>query len=160
MDVEAQLVSGSEEAKGYLISRHESIAGYYRNSSKNNKRNYLWSRYLTIFLGAVVTLVASLASAEFITSVMFWDRVFAIATPVLAATLAIVAGFSQNFQWGAAWREMVVTGTEIEKECDRLHATPADDIDLMPELERLNDVVLAETRSFFGRMLGDRASSA
>ena len=91
---------------------------------------------------------------------MFWDRAFAIATPVLAATLAIVAGFSQNFQWGAAWREMVVTQEEVEKERDRLHATPADNIDLLSECDRLNDMVLAETRSFFGRMLGDRASSA
>jgi hypothetical protein len=160
MDVEAQLASGSDEAKAYLISRHESVAQYYWSRSKTNKRNYLWSRYLTIGLGAIVTLFASLASAEFISGVMFWDRAFAIATPVLAATLTVVAGFSQNFQWGAAWREMVVTGEEIEKERDRLQATRPEDIELMAELEGLNDVVLTETRSFFGRMLGEGASSA
>ena len=35
--------------------------------------------------------------------------VFDLGTPVLAATLAIIGGFSHSFQWGSTWQNMVLT---------------------------------------------------
>ena len=39
-------------------------------------------------------------------------------TPLLAAGLAIVGGVSQTFQWGAAWSDMTMTATRLQKEQD------------------------------------------
>lgn len=153
------MTSRSEDATGvvdkkYVLDRHEAAAAYYWRASRANKRNYKLSRYLTIVLAALVTLIASLASADFITGSTGWDRTFAIATPVLAALLAIVTGFAQAFHWGAAWREMVLAAERIEKEIDRLKATPEAGLDTAAELAALNDLVIGESEQFFERITG------
>ena len=104
--------------------------------------------------GALVTLIASLSSAEFIKQNPPWDLVFAIGTPLLAAVLTIVGGFSQTFQWGAAWQDMVMTAQELQKERDRFLVTKSEDRDLQKEVALLNDFVLEESHGFFERMLG------
>jgi hypothetical protein len=142
-----------DEMKEFLLNRYENRIQYYWRASRHNKRAYKTSRFLTIILGAVVTLAASLSSAEFIKS-SAWSVVFAVMTPVLAALLAIAGGLSQSFQWGAAWSEMVLTAEQLEKERDRLTVTPAADIDAAKELGLLNDLVVAESRNFFQRILG------
>jgi hypothetical protein len=142
-----------DQMKEFLLKRYEDRIEYYWRSSRHNKRAYKTSRFLTIILGAVVTLAASISSAEFIKS-SAWSVVFAVMTPVLAALLAIAGGLSQSFQWGAAWSEMVLTAEQLEKERDRLTVTPAADIDAAKELGFLNDLVVAESRNFFQRILG------
>jgi hypothetical protein len=148
-----QRPSDPDETKKFLLNRYEDRIGYYWRSSRHNKRAYKTSRFLTIILGAIVTLVASISSAEFVKSSGL-SVLFAVMTPVLAALLAIAGGLSQSFQWGAAWSEMVLTAELLEKERDRLTVTPAAEIDAAKELDVLNDLVVAESRNFFQRILG------
>jgi hypothetical protein len=105
-----------------------------------------------IVLGALVTLVSSLTATNSIAG--NWGIVFAVATPLLAASLAIVGGVSQAFQWGAAWADMVISATRLEKERDRIAVTPSDQIDPIKEMALLDDIVLSETQGFFQRLLG------
>ena len=51
----------------YIQNRYRDAIAYYWNASKANKRWYKITRSLTIVFGALVTLIASLASSEFIT---------------------------------------------------------------------------------------------
>lgn len=137
----------------YILNRYGGAIDYYWKASRYNKRAYKLTRYLTVILGAVVTLVASISSAEFVEE-WGWATPLAILTPVLAALLAIVGGFSQSFQWGAAWQEMVLIAERLEKERDRIQVTLAEHIDAQQELEHLNELVIAESRGFFGRIVG------
>jgi hypothetical protein len=107
-----------------------------------------------VILGALVTLVASLSSSNFITSDPFWKTAFAIAAPVLAAILTIAGGFSQSFQWGAAWRDMVLNAERLEKERDRILVTKTEERDRAKDLAILNELVIEETQTFFQRILG------
>ena len=90
--------------------------------------------------------------------------IFAVGTPVLAATLATIGGVSQTFLWGAAWQDMVITATRLEKEYDRLRVTPADQRNYVEEMEAMNGYVLVETQGFFERLFGslsaDRTNAA
>lgn len=141
------------ETRTYIVNRFQRAIDYYWQASRYNKRAYKLTRYLTVILGAVVTLVASISSAKFVED-WGWATALAILTPVLAALLAIVGGFSQSFQWGAAWQEMVLTAERLEKELDRIQVTEAAQIDAQQELELLNELVIAESRGFFGRIVG------
>ena len=76
----------------------------------------------------------------------------------MAASLTIISGFSQSFQWGAAWQDMVLTAQLLQKERDRFLITKPEDRDLVKEVELLNDFVLVESQSFFERMLGSARS--
>ena len=136
-----------------VLKRYSDRIAYYWRASRSNKRAYKVVRYLTIVFGAVVTLMASLSSAQFVQETP-WETVFAIATPILAASLAIIGGISQTFQWGAAWRDMVVTATRLEYECDRLSVLPQGERDPVAEMETLNRIVLDETQGFFQRLFG------
>jgi hypothetical protein len=60
-----------------------------------------------------------------------------------------VGGFSQNFQWGAAWSDMRIAAERLETERDRISVTPPDQIDAVRELALLDAMVLDETRTFF-----------
>src|SRR5262245_24939819 len=91
------------QGRQYVEERYDKVIAYYWATAGRNKLAYKWSRYLTIVLGATVTLVASLGSAKLPDG---FGTAIAIATPLLAATLTIIGGFSQSFQWGASWREM------------------------------------------------------
>ena len=68
--------------------------------------------------------------------------------------MAIVSGVSQAFQWGAAWSDMVITATRLEKERDRVAVTPPDQLDTIKEMALVDDLVLAETQGFFQRLFG------
>lgn len=126
---------------------------YYRKKAVSNRLSYKSYRFFTIFLGAVVTLIASLSTSDIIQSVEWVGSLFAIATPVLAAALTIINGLSQNFQWGATWRDMSINAQRLEKERDRFLTTPIEKRNYKHELRVLNDIVLQETQAFFQRIL-------
>jgi len=140
------------EAQKRVLDRYDERIAYYWKASQYNKRSYRGTRYLMIALGAVVTLISSLSSASFIKGPLV--VAFAVLTPVLAATMAIVSGVSQAFQWGAAWSDMVITATRLERERDRIAVTPPDQFDPVKEMTLLDDLVLAETQGFFQRLFG------
>lgn len=141
----------------YVLERYESAIDYYWKASRANKRFYKWTRILAVIFGAFVTLMSSLSSSEFVRATESVDLVFAIATPVLAALLAIIGGFSQSFQFGAAWQEMVLTAEELEAGRDRFVCTAKEDRNLLNEIESLNQLLLNESRGFFQRILGTTA---
>ena len=138
----------------YVRKRYEDAIGYYNRTSRNNKRAYKVTRILTLIFGSLVTLASSLSSAGFIEDKSFWEYAFAVGTPILAATLAFLGGFSQTFQWGAAWQDMVLTSERLQKEMDRFMVTKPEDLDLSEEVKLLNDFVIEESQGFFERILG------
>jgi len=142
----------ADDLKRQILKRYDDQVAYYWKMSKRNKRSYKTTRLLVIVLGALVTLVSSLTATNSIAG--NWGIVFAVATPLLAASLAIVGGVSQAFQWGAAWADMVISATRLEKERDRIAVTPSDQIDPIKEMALLDDIVLSETQGFFQRLLG------
>jgi len=141
-----------DDTKNQVLERYDKRIAYYWKASQYNKRSYKSTRFLLIFLGALVTLVSSLTSANFIKGPL--SVAFAILTPLLAATMAVVGGISQAFQWGAAWSDQVITATRLEKERDRIAVTPANQLDAIKEMQTLDDTVLAETQGFFQRLFG------
>jgi hypothetical protein len=141
----------------YVLDQYKSKIGYYWKTSSINKKAYKRSRTWTIVLGALVTLVSSIASATFIESNDVLKTIFAIGTPLIAALLTILGGFAQSFHWGAAWRDMVVNASELERERDRFLATKSEERDLQKELDLLNSMVIDETRNFFRRVLDSEA---
>jgi hypothetical protein len=145
-----------EDMDKYVYELYANQIAYYHRAGAANKRNYKNYRSFTIILGALVTLVASLASSTFVESAgMGW--MLSIATPILAAALTIINGLGQNFQWGATWRDMMLTAQRLEKERDRFLATPPAKRNYRRELEVINDLVLQETRAFFQRVLDSEA---
>jgi len=138
----------------YIQNRYQNAINYYWEASKNNKKWYKWTRSLTVIVGALVTLVASLSSSSIIEGVGWLKTVFALTTPVLAAFLTIVAGFSQSFQWGSTWQNMILTAQQLEKEFDKYQVTPIENRNYSEEAEKLNRFVIKESEGFFDRMLG------
>ncbi len=82
------------------------------------------------------------------------SSIFSFGTPVLAFLLTIIAGFSQTYQWGSTWQNMVLTAQYLQKEFDPYKVTSADARDYVAESEKLNNFVINETKGFFDRMLG------
>lgn len=68
--------------------------------------------------------------------------------------LTIIAGFSQTFQWGSAWQNMVLAAQRLQAEFDRFLTTPMELRNHRDELELLNEFVVGESETFFERMLG------
>ena len=143
-----------DDPKTYILQRYQKAIDYYWHAGRFNKRAYRNTRYMVVVLGAVVTLVASLASANFVESRGWLDVSFAIATPVLAAMLAIVSGIAQTFQWGASWREMVMSAEVLEARRDTIATSEADEVNIATDLAFLHDLQQNETRGFFDRILG------
>jgi hypothetical protein len=143
----------------YIEERYKSQIDYYWGKSKSNKNMYKQSRSWIIALGALVTLISSLSTADFIQSHEGWRIGFAVATPVLAAVLTVLNGLSQNFHWGATWRDMVVSATRLQKEKDRILATSPEKRNFERELDTLNAIVLEETTNFFQRVLDSEVKS-
>ena len=136
----------------YVLNQYKSKIDYYWEASSINKKAYKRFRSWSTILGAAVTLISSLSAASFFQG----DEIrvaFSIATPVIAATLTVINGLSQNFHWGAAWRDMVINATRLEKERDRFYATCADKKSFEKDLNIMNSIVLEETTSFFQRVL-------
>ena len=150
-------MADSEQAKAvdeqYVLKQYESKISYYWAASSSNKKAYKRFRTWSIILGALVTFVSSISAAEFVQSVNWLRITFAIATPVIAATLTVIGGLGQNFHWGATWRDMVVNATRLEKERDRFMATSPEKKDIKDELDTLNSIILEETKNFFQRVL-------
>ena len=82
------------------------------------------------------------------------ETLFSIGTPILAASLTIIAGFSQSFHWGSTWQNMVLTAQYLQKEFDNYLLTPPNERNHQEESEKLNTYVITETEGFFERMLG------
>jgi hypothetical protein len=141
------------EMDKHINDRYVEAINYYWNASKSNKKWYKLTRSFTVILGALVTLIASLSSSNLIESTLLKDY-FVIGTPIIAAGLTIIAGFSQSFQWGSAWQNMVLTAQLLQKEYDRYLVTIPAERDLVMEADILNKFLLKETESFFERMLG------
>ena len=137
----------------FVLDRYNDKIKYYWKAATTNKRAYKLSRIVTVILGALVTLISSLTSADFIISVPWLKITFAIATPLFAAVLTISGGFAQSFHWGATWSDMVLNAERLEKEYDRVKITKPENIDLAKEVELLNEIVITETQSFFQRVL-------
>ena len=146
------------EAREYVLRRYDGAIRYYWSAAATNKRWYKWTRYLTVVLGACVTLLATVASSTVLTGV--WGPIVSVVTPVSAALLTITGGLSQTFQWGAAWQEMVLTAERLERERDRLMVTPPSDVDPATAVNTLNELVLSESIGFFKRILGSAPSVA
>lgn len=140
--------------KAELLKRYDDQIDWYWKNSGQQKARFIRSRFAILVLGALVTLIASLAAASFVENSEFWDNVFKIATPVLAAVLAVLTGLSQTFQWGAAWREFNLSAMSLEKERDRILLTPPYRIDAVEEISKFNDLVIEETRRYFERVTG------
>lgn len=137
----------------YVLEQYKNKIDYYWGASNHNKKSYKLYRTLSIVLGSAVTLISSLSAASFVQDTD-WARIaFALLTPLIAATLAVISGLSQNFHWGATWRDMVINAIRLEKERDRFLATDPTKRDLEAELDILNSIVLEETKSFFRRVL-------
>lgn len=138
----------------FIQDRYQSAMKYYWAASKSNKNWYKITRALTVILGALVTLIASLSSSEFIIKIPFVKSIFVLGTPILAALLTIIAGFSQSFQWGSAWQNMILTAQHLQKEFDNYLVTPENERKYSEEADKLNKYVIDETEGFFERMLG------
>ncbi len=141
----------------YVLQQYRTRIDYYWKAGKANKNGYKYSRYLVIVLGSLVTLITSLVASEVIKGWDF-DHVLLILAPVLAACLTIIGGFSQNFHWGSAWREMVLTAMELEHIYHRLRVTPDEERDPVSEMEQLHKLLLAEGKNFFDRLVGVSSS--
>lgn len=150
----------NDETDKYIRKRYAGAIEYYWKASKNNKRWYKVTRSSTIVIGALVTLVASLSSSSIISGYPTIEVTFALATPILAAVLTIIAGFSQSFQWGSTWQNMILTGQRLQKEYDNYLITPESERDYSQEVEKLNGFVIIETESFFERLIGGTISSS
>jgi len=137
----------------YVLDKYQGSIKYYWSASNKNKKSYKSSRSLTIILGALVTLISSISTASFIEDSPSLNVFFSVLTPVIAAALTIIGGFTQSFHWGATWRDMIVNAERLEKERDRFLATKPEERDLQNELEILNSIVIEETRNFFQRVL-------
>jgi hypothetical protein len=137
----------------YVLQQYKSRIDYYWKASRANKNGYKYSRYLIIIFGSLVTLITSLTASSVIES-MGLSGFLHILAPILAACLTILGGFSQNFHWGSAWREMVLTAMELERVYYKLRITPQEQRDPVGEMEQLHDLILSEGKNFFDRLVG------
>ena len=143
----------SQEELDFVAQRYQVCLEYYWKVSRTNKRWYKGSHFATIILGSLVTLIASLSSATFLKE-SNWTVTFQIMTPLFAAVLTIVNAVSQTFQWGAAWRDMVINAQRMEGELDRIKVTPDQKRNPEAELKLLNDLIQNESQEFFSRIVG------
>jgi hypothetical protein len=155
---EKMLNAPKEEIEKYVLKRYEDSINYYWKNGGINKRTYKRNRVLVIVLGALVTLFSSLLSASFIANDEVLGTIFAVITPIVAASLTIINGLTQSFQSGAAWRDMVLNAERLEKERDRFLATPENSRNYRRELNILNNTILNESTAFFKRILDSEYS--
>lgn len=160
LDVTESVDTDQIKLDEYVEQRYRESLQYYWRSSVYNKRFYKVGRILTVVMGAAVTLVASLSSSSLLDNSPVWQGIFVFGTPIMAALLTIIAGFTQAFQWGSAWQNMVLAAQRLQGEFDRFMATPTADRCHRDELELINSFVVGESETFFERMLGSSRSSA
>jgi len=145
------------DARSQVLGRYDRRISFYWSAGRYNGRAYKVTRYLVTILGAVLALVASLSSANFVKGKL--ALAFAVLTPLLASGMAMVSGVSQAFQWGGAWSDSVIMAMRLEKERNRIAVTPAAALDPVKEMALLDDMVLSETQNFFQRLFGSGGSS-
>ncbi|MBK9926816.1 MAG: DUF4231 domain-containing protein [Anaerolineales bacterium] len=156
-DKYANLTGKIEDLDKYVHQAYDKQIDWYWKAGGANKQNYKRFRFWTIVLGSLVTLIASLTTTEIITKDPIIKGIFTLLTPILAAILTIINTMSQNFQWGATWRDMVVNASRLQKEKNRFLATKIEERDYRKELIRINTIVLEETQAFFRRILDTEA---
>ena len=139
-----------DERFAYVLQRYDRAIAYYWRASGRNKKVYTIARYLIIVIGAAVTLFSTLAASGQFAEQGKWKFL----TPVLAAILTVTSTLLQTFQWEAAWREMVLTAEQLEKERDRIRVLEPAKLDATAELAQLNSLVIEESQGFFDRVLG------
>jgi len=137
-----------EQRNQYVLQQYKKHIDYYWNASRANKNGYRYTRYLIIILGSLVTLITSLTASRVIEA-MGMGEILLILAPILAASLTILGGFSQNFHWGLAWREMVLTVMELERIYHKLRITPDELRDPINEIDQLHELLLAEGKNIF-----------
>jgi hypothetical protein len=59
-----------------------------------------------------------------------------------------------------AWQDKVLTAERLRKERDRFIVTKPEELNLPAEIILINDFVLAESQSFFERILGRAQAGA
>ena len=146
--------SDKNELDELIQKRYKAAIDYYWSASRSNRAWYKLTRSLSVIVGALVTLIASLASSKFILTSPLVETIFALGTPILAAILTIITGFSQSFQWGSTWQNMVLTAQQLQKEYDIYLVTPENERRYVDEADKLNNFVITESSGFFDRMLG------
>jgi hypothetical protein len=156
-DKYAALTGKIEDIDKYVHQAYDKQIDWYWKASGINRASYKRYRTWTIVLGALVTLIASLTTSEFVTSYPLLKTIFTIATPVLAAVLTIINTLSQNFQWGATWRDMVINASRLQREKSRFLATNPEERRYKDELVLIDEIVLEETQAFFRRILDTEA---
>ena len=92
--VEVSTTATGGEARTYVLRRYDAAISYYWSAAATNKRWYKWTRYLTVVLGACVTLLATVASSTVLAGV--WGPVVSVITPLSAALLTITGGLSRR----------------------------------------------------------------
>jgi hypothetical protein len=152
-DKYAALTGKVTDLDQYVHQAYDKQIDWYWEASSKNKKSFKQFRTWTVVLGALVTLIASLSTTKVISDIPIVAPFFTLLTPVLAATLTIINSLSQNFQWGATWRDMVVSATRLQKEKNRFLATPPKQRKHKEELVLLNEIILDETEAFFQRIL-------
>lgn len=148
-----KLTGKIDDLDKYVHQAYDKQIDWYWGASTKNKKSYKWYRTWTVILGALVTLIASLSTTRVIAENKIIAPVFMLLTPILAATLTIMNSLSQNFQWGATWRDMVVSATRLQKARSAFLATPPEERNHKEELIRINEITLSETEAFFQRIL-------
>lgn len=138
----------------YIQDRYKNAIAYYWAASRTNKNWYKITRSLTVIFGALVTLIASLSSSKIFAGSDVATLFFTLGTPIMAALLTIITGFSQSFQWGSTWQNMILTAQQLQKEFDKYLVTPIAERNFSDEADKLNQFVITETEGFFERMLG------
>lgn len=156
-DKYANLTGKIEDKDKYVHQAYDKQIDWYWKASTANKTSYKRYRFWTVVLGALVTLIASLTTTELISNNKLLDSIFTLLTPALAATLTIINTLSQNFQWGAAWRDMVINASRLQREKSRFLATDPQERDYKNELVLIDEIVLEETQAFFRRILDTEA---
>lgn len=146
-----QITGQIDDLDKYVQQSYDKNIDWYWKASSSNKRSYKRYKFYTIALSALVTLFSALSSSEYITSNNFLRSEFAIATPVLAATLMMISSFSQNFQWGASWRDMVITAQKLQREKHRFLTTAPENRDYQQELRIIDEMTIEEAQAFFER---------
>jgi hypothetical protein len=136
-----------------VLERYQNAINYYWDACSHNKKSYKRSRFSIIILSALITLMSSLSSANFIEGNEALKISFSVITPLLAVLLTIIGGFAQSFHWGATWRDMVMNAEKLERTRDLFLATKPEERDIKKELDIMHSLVIKETHSFFQRVL-------
>lgn len=137
-----------QEMDTYIKKRYDEAIEQYWQASTTNKTWYKITRSLTVIISTLVTLISALASSTIILDNETLKIVFALGTPVLSAVLTIVASFSQNFQWGSTWQNMILTGQQIQRDYDHYLVTPLNKRNYIEEADKLNSFVINESEGF------------